>query len=579
VRGRTTPVVVLDSGEKFLAVTMPHFWENFPKSITADKDGLTLHLFPQDAGPHELQGGEQKTHTFYVAFGKDSITDEPMAWCRSPLVCHADPEWYANSGAVPYLTPKSSDTNAEYLKLVDQAIEGPDTFFDKREKIDEYGWRHFGDIWGDHEAVYWPGPEPMVSHYNNQYDCVAGFLYQFFRSPDQRWWDLAIPCADHTCDIDVYHTDGDKAAYNHGLFWHTYHYAPADTGTHRSYPKSLRAGPPESLTKKMDQLGATAETLKKSYAVGGGPAASHNYNHGLMLAYFLTGNPIYRETAVGLAQFVLDMEDPSKTPFRFLSREYTGLATESGGGRYHGPGRASGNSVNALLVGHQLTSEKKYLKKAEAIIRRVSHPKQNLESLDLLNAELRWFYTMFLQSLGRYLDYKIELSQLDDMYGYAQLTLLHYARWMAANERPILDTPEKLQYPTETWAAQDMRKVEVFQYAAKHATGLEREKFLERAEWFFRYVEKKLHEFPTKSLCRPVVLMLNFGWSRAWWQSHPDASAPPPAVPVSPDQFGEWRMFVPQKVKAIKRAKMIVVAGTLLGGLMVVAGLAYLLAG
>jgi hypothetical protein len=559
-----SPILTVESDDKLLGVTLPHFWENFPKAISANKNGITLHLFPKDAGPHELQGGEQKTHTFYVAFGKDTITDEPLAWCRSPLVCHADPEWYANSGAIPYLTPKSADPNAEYLKLVDQAIEGPDTFFNKREKIDEYGWRHFGDIWGDHEAVYWPGPEPMVSHYNNQYDCVAGFLYQFFRKPDQRWWDLAIPCADHTCDIDVYHTDGDKAAYNRGLFWHTYHYAPADTGTHRSYPKSLRQGPQGSLTEKMDQLGTTAEKLKKAYQVGGGPSASHNYNHGLMLAYFLTGNPIYRDTAVDLAQFVLRVEDPSKTPFRYLSREATGLATESGAG-YHGPGRASGNSVNALLVGHQLTGEKKYLDKAEDIIRRVSHPKQNLESLDLLNAELRWFYTMFLQALGRYLDYKIALGQLDEMYAYGRLTLWHYARWMAAHERPILDTPEELQYPTETWAAQEMRKVEVFQFAAKHAEGEEKARFLDKAEWFFRYVEKKMHEFPMKSLCRPVVLMLNFGWSRAWWQRHPDATAPPPAVSVSPDQFGEWRMFVPQKAKAIRRAKLIAAAGAMTG--------------
>jgi len=283
-----------------------------------------------------------------------------------------------------------------------------------------------------------------------------------------------------------------------------------------------------------------------------------------MLAYFLTGNPIYRETAVDLAQFVLNIEDPSKTPFRLLSRESTGLATESGAG-YHGPGRASGNSVIALLVGHQLTGEKKYLDKAEELISRVSHPRQDLESLDLLNAELRWFYTMFLQALGRYLDYKIELGQLDEMYAYGHLTLLHYARWMAAHERPILDAPEKLQYPTETWAAQDMRKVEVFQFAAKHADRDEKAKYLERAEWFFQYVERKLNEFPTKSLCRPVVLMLNFGWSRAWWQTHPDASAPPQAAPVSPDHFGEWRMFVPQKVKAIRRAKRLLVTGTAIG--------------
>ena len=564
---RATPIVTAEGPGQFIGITMPAFWENFPKAITAGGGKLSLDLFPSET---ELQGGEQKTHTFYVAFGKDTVTDEPMVWCRSPLLVHADPEWYASTGAIPYLTPKAADPNAGYLALVDQAIEGPDTFAHKREKIDEYGWRHFGDVYGDHEAVKHTGPAPLVSHYNNQYDCVAGFCYQFLRSGDLRWYSQMVECADHTCDVDVYHTDRDKPAYNRGLFWHTYHYVDADTGTHRSYPRSLRRGPNVNQTERVDQLGETAAKLQKAYAVGGGPAASHNYNHGLMLAYFLTGNTLYRDTAVDLARYVIAIEDPAGTPFRFLSRQATGLASESGGGGYHGPGRASGNSVHALLVGHQLAGEAAFLDKAEEIIRRVAHPRQDLDSLDLLNAELRWFYTMFLQALGRYLDYKADLGQLDRMYGYARLTLLHYARWMAANERPILDTPDRLQYPTETWAAQDMRKVEVFQYAARHAAGAEKATFLERAEWFFRYVERTLGGFPTKSLCRPVVLMLNFGWSHAWWQRHPDTSAPEPAVPVSAADFGEWRMFVPQRSIAVRRAKRIAVAGVAAG----VAGLA-----
>jgi hypothetical protein len=101
----------------------------------------------------------------------------------------------------------------------------------------------------------------------------------------------------------------------------------------------------------------------------------------------------------------------------------------------------------------------------------------------------------------------------------------------------------------------------VFQYAAKHAAGEEKAKFLERADWFFRYVERTLSGFPTKSLCRPVVLMLNFGWSRAWWQRQPEASAPGPWLDVPEESHGEWRMFVPQKVVALRRAKALAVAG------------------
>jgi hypothetical protein len=571
---RATPIAIVQNPDRLIGVTMPYFWQNFPKGIRATEDSITLELFPSET---ELQGGEQKTHTFYVAFGKDTITEEPMVWCRSPITVTASPEWYAASGAIPYLTPRSTDPHEKYLALVDLAIEGNDTFIHKREKIDEYGWRHFGEIYCDHEAVYHKGPTPLISHYNNQYDCIAAFFFQFFRSGDLRWLQQGIECADHTSDIDIYHTDGDKAAYNRGLFWHTYHYADADTGNHRSYPKSLRHGPVESLTQKMDTLGEVAKQLKKSYAVGGGPSSSHNYNAGLMLAYFLTGNSLYRESALDLANFVITMEDPWRTPFRFLSWEYTGLATDSGAGGYHGPGRAVANSVIALVVGHQLSGDVKYLAKAEQLIRRTVHPKQNIEQLNLFNTELRWFYTMTLQALGFYLDHKMELGQLDENYAYARLTLLHYARWMATNERPILDASEKLQYPTETWAAQDMRKVEVFQYAAKHAVGEDKKKFLERSEWFFDYVQNKLSEFETKSLCRPVILMMKYGWTRNWWKQNPTATAPEPTVKKTPDDFGTWRMFVPQKTKAIKRAKTIVVAGAVAGVCLVVGLLWWLL--
>ena len=540
-------------------ITMPYFWENFPKRLSLQLRILFLELFPKQSEPHELQGGEHKTHTFTVAFADTGVTAEPLVWARSPLQVSCSPEWYARCEALPHLTPKSTDPHALYLKLVDQAIEGPDTFLHKREKIDEYGWRNFGDIYGDHEAVRHAGPAPLVSHYNNQYDCVGGFAAQFFRSADPRWFSQMIECADHTADIDIYHTTGDKAAYNGGLFWHTYHYAHADTSTHRSYPKRIRSGPQDTRVEKLDSLDdATKQKLLKAYSVGGGPAPSHVYTTGMMIAYFLTGDPRYRQTVVGLADYILNCEDPSKTVFRWLSREYTGLATDSQAG-YHGPGRASANSVNALLDGFRLTGDRKYLDFAEKLIRRVVSPKQDLDALNLQNAELRWFYTMFLQALGRYLDCKVERGEFDRMFGNAQLSLLHYAQWMAANERPILDMPDKLQYPTETWAAQDLRKVEVFQYAAKYTGGTARELFLERAAWFFKTSLNKLDAFPTKSLCRPVVLLMNHGYSRNWWLQ----TQVPTIEPIDAGTFGQWAMFVPQKAKAMKRAKLLALAGML----------------
>jgi hypothetical protein len=551
---RATPVLVLDRDDFTLAMAMPHFWQNFPKAMEASADTLVLRLFPsQYADVHEIQGGEQKNHGFFVAFGPDKVADETLAWCRSPLLPKAAPSWYCSTEAVPYLIPKAEDPNTVYLKLVDSALDGPDSFDHKREVIDEFGWRHFGDLYGDHEAVFHTGPTPLISHYNNQYDPIAGFAFQFLRSGDSRWWQHMDQLAAHVIDIDIYHTELDKAAYNHGLFWHTYHYTDADTGTHRSYPRrgAISAGSPQ--TSGAADLPWSPQKGKVS---GGGPANEQNYTTGLVLHYFLTGSPLSRQTVLELGRWVIDMDDGRRTPFRWLAGGYTGMASSSGSPNYHGPGRGAGNSANALLDVHRLTDDVSFLDKAEQLIRRCIHPADDIPSRRLLDAERRWYYTVFLQALGRYLDYKVERGDLDFMYAYAQASLLHYARWMAEHEYPFLDKPEILEYPTETWAAQDMRKSEVFKYAAKHAAGEERARFLERAEFFFRSSTGTLAKMKTRSLTRPVVLMLSYGFMHASFQKHPETTAP--SASTGPHEFGCPEVFIPQKIRAKKRFLYIV---------------------
>lgn len=541
---RATPIVSIERDAATLAASVPQFWQNFPKAIEATGSEITIRFLPQQyADVHELQGGEQKTHVCFVAFGRDAVTDSPLDWCRTPIEVHVDPAWTQSSGAIPWLSADDPD----HRSLIWSAVEGPDTFERKREVVDEYGWRNFGDVYGDHEAIRHKGPMPLVSHYNNQYDTVAGFLYQYLRSGDPRWWTMATELSAHVVDIDIYHTDRDKWAYNHGLFWHTYHYGDADTSTHRTYPRAGRG-----------------ETH------GGGPSPDHNYTTGLMLHYFLTGDEASRETVIGLAQFVIDADDGGKTPLRWLSTANTGYATASGSYTYHGPGRGPANALNALVDGHRLTGEARFLEKAEQILRRVVHPTEDISKLQLDDPENKWFYLMFLQSLGKYLRHKSDLGALDEMYGYGRATLLHYARWMAEHEYPYLDRPERLTFPTETWAAHEIRKSDVFCHAALHAAGDERARFLERSRFFFRHAINTLRDSPTKTLARPVIVLLSSGLMQPWFEANPTASAPSPAKPDG--AFGPREPFVPQKQQALKRLKILIAgAGAILIGLAVMA--------
>jgi hypothetical protein len=540
---RATPIVAITLGTRQLSATEPDFWQNFPKAVeVAERSStltLTLRLFPrQYAGFHEIQGGEQKTHESFLSFGRDSVTDTPLEWCRSRALPSVDPAWVMSTEAVAFLAPLTPD----HAALVNAAIEGPNAFELKREVVDEYGWRHFGEVYADHEAVRHKGP-PLVSHYNNQYDAVAGFAYQFLRTADPGWWALMTELASHVIDIDVYHTVYDKWAYNHGLFWHTFHYGDADTATHRTYPRSA--------------CGRTH---------GGGPSADHNYTSGLMLHYFLTGNEASRRTVTELAEYVMNLDDGGRTVFRWLDRGDTGAATTSEGPEYFGPGRGPANSLNALVDGYRLTGESRFLQKAEQIIRRVIHPADDIAARELGDPERRWFYTMFLQSLGKYLQFKGESGRLDRMYAYARASLLHYASWMAAHEYPYLDKPEKLEFPTETWGAHEIRKSDVFDLAATHAEGADRERFIERGRFFFRTAIETLQRMPTRALARPVVILLSSGLIASWFESHQDSRMPAPRDDRDAD-FGRPEKFIPQKERAKRRLMLIAGSGVVISAI------------
>lgn len=535
---RALPTVHVNLGETALGVALPAFWQNFPQALVATPHGIRVSFFPRESSQlHELQGGEQKTHECFLLLGSPDATHEAsLQSCHAKPVLHATSDWYAEAQVLPHFVTATLD-DSTYRALVNAAIQGTDTFFHKREAADEYGWRHFGDIYGDHEAVFHKGPTPLMSHYNNQYDPVGGFLYQFMRTGDTRWWTQCLELAQHVIDIDTYHTDRDKAAYNHGLFWHTYHYVDAGKANHRTYPKGTN---------------------------GGGPSSEQNYTTGLMLHHLITGDAASRDTALALAQFVIDMDDGTKTVFRWLDGGNTGIASASRTPDYQGPGRGSANSLNALLDGHRMSGDRKYLEKAEQIIRRVTHPLQDIERLALLDPENRWFYTMYLQSLAKYLEYKAEIGELDAMYAYSRDVLLHFARWMAAHERPYLDRPDLLEYPTETWPAQDIRKSEILDAAARYVDGAERATFLERAEFFFSYCTQTLSAMPTRTLARPVVLLMAHGWRRAYARHHGVNDAPQTHARWE-EQWPEPEVFVPQRARAIRRAKMLTATVAVIG--------------
>jgi hypothetical protein len=530
---RASPVLCLRGAGGVVSVAVPEFWQQFPKALKVEGRRLCVRLFPGQFGDlFELQGGEQKMHVVWFDFQAAGPEPGPgLDWAHRPCRARAAPQWYAASGAIPYLTAPAAGAGRPVDDYVAGAVDGPDSFFAGREVIDEYGWRNYGEVHGDHEAVHYQGPPPVISHYNNQYDILYGTILQYLRGGDRRWVDLFAPLARHVIDIDIYHTEQDRPAYNGGLFWHTDHYRDAATCTHRTYSRANRPA---------------------AGGYGGGPCNEHNYTTGLLHYYYLTGDPAARAAVLSLADWVVGMDDGTRTLFGLVDDAPTGLASNTTWQGFQGPGRGAGNSVNALLDGWLVSGRRDYLDRAEALIRRCVHPADDLAARDLPNVEMRWSYTVFLTALARCLDLKGEAGQRDWAYAYARASLLHYAGWMLEHEEPYFAHPEKLEFPTETWAAQEFRKANVLRLAAAHAGEALRPRLLRRAD------ELADRGWDDLLRCRPSVtararaILFVEGLKDGYFRAHGVRPAPAPA---GTHDFGLPEPFVPQRRRVLARLK------------------------
>jgi len=484
---RATPTLHSANG---VGVTIEKFWENFPTSIEIDHNNLKIALFPTTDSPHELQGGEKKTHIFWLNLNGDS---NDLNWVHSPPIAKPVVSWLTKLNALPTFSGSTEQDNI--AKLIKAGIEHEQNFFAKREKIDEYGWRNFGDLYADHEALGYKGSDLYISHYNNQYDPIYGFIKQFLSTDDIRWYELADDLAKHVKDIDIYHTLGDKAEFNGGLFWHTDHYCKAYTSSHRSYSKLQ---PSDAYRNRLG---------------GGGPGGQHCYTSGLTYHYFLSGSESSKEAVLTLEKWITHFYEGTGSCLELLlalkNRNNPGYKNHIV--NQYPYDRGTAYYVIALLDCYQLTQDSKYIQRAEYIIQHTVHPSDDINRRDLPNVENCWFYTIFLQAICRYLELKETIQALDENFYYARDTLLHYAEWMVSNEYPYLEKPEILEFPNDTWTAQDLRKVHILA-AAHYYSANSKPEFLDKANYFNEYIIEHLSRSKELSNTRiQVLLMQNHG--------------------------------------------------------------------
>ncbi|MBN2288488.1 MAG: hypothetical protein JXQ83_04080 [Candidatus Glassbacteria bacterium] len=256
---RPEPWAAVEDSRKGMAAAVSGFWQNFPKALQVGPRGLVeVGLWPgREGGPHELQGGEQKTHevVLYLQSGQgpgerfDHWSTVAMRSFHRPLHAWAPSQWYLDSGVFGPGVEYDPQRLQDYELQAQAPVMDPKyNVFKAREFTDEYGWRNYGDFLADNEPDETHGPNKgklTLSHWNLAFDYAWGMILQCVRTRTRApeisdlWWRIAGEGARHQSDIDTYHAELDEEGRfaRGGKFFHTHHGVNAGRATHRGSPE------------------------------------------------------------------------------------------------------------------------------------------------------------------------------------------------------------------------------------------------------------------------------------------------------------------------------------------------------
>jgi hypothetical protein len=527
---RAIPTLIISNEKSSLQVALEDFWQNFPINLSIKGNGSKWKLLSNKS---ELQGGESKTWRLNCrsipTYTIDKKNIEEQAQLLAPTIkFNAD---YLNTCKVfPHLALCQKPSN--FAKFINLGIEGKHSFFNKREKNDVFGWRNYGEIDADHEAVNAPADSYFISHYNNQYDPLMGMTLQYLHTANPKWLALIHPLNQHIQDIDIYDTTEDKAEYNGGLMWHTDHYLPAETSTHRSNSKYHKAA-------------------YEGFLGGGGPGGQHCYTTGLMLQYRLFGDESAKTKVIQLCNWIRCFYNGSgsiaERTFRLLTMDIkqnvlTNIGFKAPGYKYP-LDRGTGNYLTALLDCFDLTENIELLKEMGLVVRGTFHPNENIELRDLNNIEKSWFYTVYLQAVVKYLLLKETRESIDNDYWYARHALMHYGEWMLSNESFYLSNSDQLEFPNDTWCAQDTRKMNLFCYFY-YFSSKETNAYLHKANEYYAYIVKHMESSNEVHFARILALLMqNDGVTQKFGLDDPKVLAPRSSITYEEKEFNDAPKF------------------------------------
>jgi len=192
------------TGDLTFVTGVRHFWQQAPKSAVIEHGKVEFGLWAAETEQSlPVADGFQKTHRILLGWVEPDEAPVWQALLTQPYLLVTDPHYLLGTQAlgvmsIPYAEmPGLFPVGANYERTVATTYEN---YLKKREDRREYGMQSFGD-----DTFEW-GYGPVYTFWSNQeYDHHYGFLLQYLRNRDERFWQIGDQGALHYRDADVIH--------------------------------------------------------------------------------------------------------------------------------------------------------------------------------------------------------------------------------------------------------------------------------------------------------------------------------------------------------------------------------------
>ena len=334
-----------------VAVAVRDFWQQWPKSLEADADGLKIGLFPSfsegtfdhmdpwykhqylfEGNCYQLRVGQSRRWQIWLDMKGDG--DSLVRSANAPLVPAADPAQAIAAGVWGPIAAAGGPEMENYDRWAENLF--VNGYLNSIKAQRDYGAMNWGDWWGE-RGCNWG---------NHEYDTPKHVLIQFARTGDPKYLYAGDTAARHTSEVDVIQfVNADLTDYFHKTVGRNANY-PIRPGMVHEHCVGHVSGfySVDRIRELYVSLGVG--NTQRPYLCLDPYNLGHIWTQGMVYDYFLTGDPWMKETVekigANLAQLVGDRK------FRFEGGSHSG--------------RVNGWTMLAIAGAYELDFDDRYLK-------------------------------------------------------------------------------------------------------------------------------------------------------------------------------------------------------------------------